>query len=361
MAKIDSFFKAMHDQGSSDMHLGVGTSPLLRLSGTLQKIDYPPLTDDVLRPMLYEILSEKQIAHFEETHDLDFAYSAGGIARFRCNYYLKHTGIAAAFRLIPFEIRSLEELGTPPVLKQMCEYRHGLVLVTGPTGSGKSTTLAAMIDHVNSTTQKHILTLEDPLEFIHPVKQALVSQREMGDHSTSFAAALRAALREDPDVILVGEMRDLETIELAITAAETGHLVFATLHTNNAPKTVDRIIDVFPADRQAQVRAMLAESLRGVVSQALPRTANGQGRCAVYEVMVATPAIRSLIREQKIFQIGSAISTGRKEGMHTMDQHLVELVQAGKIKVSEAIKFSETPAALATKAGAMAAANAAAA
>jgi twitching motility protein PilT len=351
----------MCDQGSSDMHLGVGIPPLLRLSGTLKKIDYPPLTDEVLRPMLYEILTEKQIERFETTRDLDFAYSAEGIARFRANYYMKHTGIAAAFRVIPFEILSLEKLNAPDVFKNLCEYKNGLVLVTGPTGSGKSTTLAAMIDHVNATKHEHILTLEDPLEFIHPPKQALISQREIGDHSESFASALRAALREDPDVILVGEMRDLETIQLAISAAETGHLVFGTLHTNSAAKTVDRIIDVFPADRQSQVRTMLSESLRGVISQALPKTADGNGRCAAYEVMVATAAIRSLIREQKTFQITSAISTGRREGMHTMDQHLIELIHTGKIKLSEAMKFSENSAALATKAGAMAAADAAAA
>jgi twitching motility protein PilT len=351
MAKIDAFFKAMFEQGASDMHVSVGAPPILRLTGTLKKIDYPPLTDEVLRPMLYEMLTEKQIARFEETRDLDFGYSAAGIARFRCNVYMKHTGIAAAFRIIPFKIRTLDELSCPEVFKSMCDYKNGLVLVTGPTGSGKSTTLAAMIHHINQTSPEHILTLEDPLEFIHEPVQCMVSQREVGSHTDSFAVALRAALREDPDVILVGEMRDLETIQLAITAAETGHLVFGTLHTNSAPKTVDRIIDVFPADRQSQVRMMLAESLRGVISQQLLKRKDGKGRVAAYEVLVATSGVRSLIREQKTFQIASAIGTGRREGMQTMDQCVLDLAQRGIVTATEAVKFAESPAALIAKLG----------
>ena len=359
MAKIDAFFKAMFEQGASDMHLSVGAPPILRISGTLKKIDYPPLTDAVLRPMLYEILSERQIELFEKKSDLDFGYGAPGIARFRANYYLKQNGIAAAFRIIPFKIKTLDELNAPDTFKNMCEYKIGLVLVTGPTGSGKSTTLAALIDFINSECPDHILTLEDPLEFIHEPKKSMISQREIGGHTESFTAALRAALREDPDVILVGEMRDLETIQLAISAAETGHLVFGTLHTNNAPKTVDRIIDVFPADRQAQVRTMLAESLRGVISQQLLRRADGNGRIAAYEILVATPAVRSLIREQKTFQIGSSMSTGRKEGMQTMDQNLQELVQKGLVTIPEALKYAENVTLLAAKLGAQAPAKAA--
>jgi twitching motility protein PilT len=349
MAKLDAFFKVMAEQGASDMHLAVGGPPILRLQGALKKVDYPPFTEEVLRPMLYEVLTERQIEQFEKTHDLDFAYSSPGIARFRANFFLKHTGIAAAFRIIPFKIRTLDDLNAPGVFQSMCEYRNGLVLVTGPTGSGKSTTLAAMIHHINQNGHEHILTLEDPLEFIHEPIKCMVSQREMGSHSENFASALRAALREDPDVVLVGEMRDLETIQLAISAAETGHLVFGTLHTNSAGKTVDRIIDVFPADRQAQVRAMLAESLRGVISQQLLLRADGKGRVAVYEVLVATPAVRSLIREGKTYQIPSIIGTSRREGMQTLEQSLVELVQKGSVSLEEAVKYSETPAALVAK------------
>jgi len=349
MARLDAFFKVMAEQGASDMHFAVGSPPILRMQGGLKKADYPPLTEEVLRPMLYEILSERQIEAFEKDRDLDFAYSAPGIARFRANFFMKHTGIAAAFRIIPFKIRTLEDLGAPAVFQTMCEYRNGIVLVTGPTGSGKSTTLAAMIHHINQSGHEHILTLEDPLEFIHEPVKCMISQREVGSHTESFASALRAALREDPDVVLVGEMRDLETIQLAISAAETGHLVFATLHTNSAGKTVDRIIDVFPADRQAQVRAMLAESLRGVISQQLLLRADGKGRVASYEVLVATTAIRSLIREGKTYQIPSIIGTSRREGMQTMEQALLELIQKKAITLDEAIKFSDSPAALVTK------------
>ena len=354
MAKIDAFLKMMGEQGASDMHMAVGAPPMLRINGTLQPIEYPPLTDEVLRPMLYEMLSERQIERFEKTHDLDFAYTAPGIARFRANLYLKFTGIAVAFRIIPLKARTLDEINAPPVFKTMCEYRNGLVLVTGPTGCGKSTTLASLIHYINQNADEHILTLEDPLEFIHEPINCLISQREIGAHSDSFTTALRAALREDPDVVLVGEMRDLETIQLAISAAETGHLVFGTLHTNNAVKTVDRIIDVFPADRQTQVRTMLAESLRGVICQQLLKRADGNGRIAAFEVLLATQAVRSLIREQKTFQIGSIISTGRKDNMQAMEQHLLELVQKRLVTLDEAIKHSETPAALMAKINAQA-------
>jgi len=346
MAKLDAFFRVVVEQDASDMHLAVGSPPVLRIRSVLKKVDYPPLTEEVLRPMLYEILTERQIEEFERTHDLDFSYSAPGIARFRVNFYMKHTGIAAAFRLIPFRIPTLDELGAPPVLKQMCEFRNGLVLVTGPTGSGKSTTLAAMIHHINQNNHEHILTLEEPLEFVHTPIKCMISQREIGTHTESFAKGLVAALHEDPDVVLVGEMRDLETIQLAITAAETGHLVFGTLHTNNASKTVDRIIDVFPADHQAQVRTMLSESLRGVISQQLLRRADNSGRVAAFEVLVATPAVRALIREQKTFQIPSIIATSRKEGMQTLDQALLNLALNKVITPEEALRFADAPATL---------------
>jgi len=351
MARLDSFFNLMVEEGASDLHLSVGALPMLRLQGSLKNMEHPPFSEEVLRSMLYEILADHQIERFEKVSDLDFGYSAPGIARFRCNYYRKHTGIAAAFRVIPYKIRSLDEIGAPAIFKSMCEFNNGLVLVTGPTGSGKSTTLAAMIAHVNATSHDHILTLEDPLEFIHEPQQCMVSQREVGSHTESFSAALRAALREDPDVILVGEMRDLETIKLAISAAETGHLVFGTLHTNNAGKTLDRVIDVFPSDQQAQVRAMLAESLRGVIAQQLLKRADGNGRVAVYEVLVATPAIRALIREAKTFQIPSMIGTGRKDGMQTFDQALVELVQKKLVTAEEALRVAESPATLSPKLG----------
>jgi twitching motility protein PilT len=361
MPKIDGFFKVMREQGASDLHLAVGSPPVLRIHGTLKKADYPPLTDEVLRPMLYEILTERQIDKFEKTHDLDFGYAAAGIARFRANFYRKATGVAAAFRIIPFKVLSLDELGAPEVFKSMCDFKNGLVLVTGPTGSGKSTTLAALINHINQHSHHHIITLEDPLEFVHEPANCMISQREIGSHTESFASALRASLREDPDVVLVGEMRDLETIQLAISAAETGHLVFGTLHTNNAAKTVDRVIDVFPTDRQAQVRTMLAESLRGVIAQQLLRRADGKGRVAAYEVLVATPAVRSLIREQKTFHLYSTISTGRKDGMQTLDQHLLELALKRTVTVEEALNYAEHPTALQGKTAHLAAPASAAA
>jgi twitching motility protein PilT len=349
MSMLDAFFKVTVENGASDLHLAVGSPPMLRLNGILKKVDYPTLTEDVLRTMMYEILTEAQIEHFEKTRDIDFSYSAEGIARFRVNYFRKHTGLAAAFRAIPFKITTLEQLGTPDVLKNLCSFRSGLVLVTGPTGSGKSTTLASLIHHINATKNEHIITLEDPLEFLHEPIKCMISQREVGSHTDSFSTGLRAALREDPDVVLVGEMRDLETIQLAITAAETGHLVFGTLHTNNASKTVDRIIDVFPPDRQPQVRTMLAESLRGVIAQQLLKRADGKGRVAAYEVLVATQALRAIIREQKTFQIPSIIATSRKDGMQTLDQALSELAVKKVITPEDAAKYSEAPAALLAK------------
>jgi twitching motility protein PilT len=343
MARIDSFFKVMVDQQASDMHLAVGYPPILRIHGSLRRVDYPPLTDSALRPMLYEVLTEKQIERFEKKRDLDFSYTAPDIARFRANFFMKNTGLAAVFRRIPLHIASLDQIGAPARFKSFGDFKNGLILVTGPTGSGKSTTLAAIIDHINRAATEHVITLEDPLEFIHQPVNCVISQREIGTHSESFASGLRSALREDPDVILVGEMRDLETIQLAISAAETGHLVLGSLHTTSAAKTVDRIIDVFPPDRQPHVRTMLSESLRAVVSQQLVLRADGNGRVAAFEVMLVNSAIRTLIREQKTFQISSVISTSRKEGMQTLDQALRELVQKSVITADEAARFADAP------------------
>jgi len=336
MARIDALFKMMKDQGASDLHLSTGSSPIFRLHGEMERLNFKSLTHEDLKAIIYEILSEKQIREFEERHDLDFAYSVQGLARFRGNVLMQHRGIAAVFRIIPSKILSVEDLGLPDGVIRFTQLKKGLVLVTGPTGSGKSTTLAAMIDHINSSRKDHILTLEDPLEFIHENKQSLFNQRQIGDHSDTFTSALRAALREDPDVILVGEMRDLETISLAMTAAETGHLVFGTLHTNSAAKTIDRIIDAFPRDAQEQIRTMLSESLKGVVCQQLLKTADGKGRVAALEIMVGTPAIANLIREGKTFQIPSIIQTARKDGMQLMDQHLLDLFKTKRITPEEA-------------------------
>lgn len=343
MAKLDAFFKSIVETGASDMHLTVGAPPILRISGHLTPIEYADMTEEVLRALLYEILTERQIEEFEKNWDLDFAYSAPNIARFRCNIYVSRMGVAAAFRMIPFEMPRLEDLGAPPIFKELCDRKSGLVLITGPTGSGKSTTMAAMINYINESRAEHIITLEDPLEFIHETKNGVISQREIGTHCKSFAQGLRSSLREDPDVVLVGEMRDLETIQLAITAAETGHLVFGTLHTRSAAKTVDRIIDVFPTDRQEQIRAMLAESLQGVISQALLRRADGLGRVGAFEILTFTQGVASLIRERKTHQILSVMQTGKKEGMQTMDQHLVQLVEQKLIAQSEAEKYAENP------------------
>lgn len=338
MAKIDALFKMMQQQGSSDLHISTGAPPIFRLHGEMIRHKSPELTNDQVRTLLYEILSKDQVQQFEETRDLDFAYEVPGLARFRGNILDTYRGMAAVFRIIPSKILTADELKLPEGVRKMTRFQKGLVLVTGPTGSGKSTTLAAMIDLINSTRKEHILTLEDPLEFIHQNKLSLVNQRQIGAHSLSFANALKAALREDPDIILVGEMRDLETIELAMSAAETGHLVFGTLHTNSAPKTIDRIIDVFPVDAQEQVRTMLGESLKGVVCQQLLKTADGKGRAAALEIMLGSAAIGNLIREGKTFQIPSMIQTARNEGMQLMDTHLMELLNAGKINAGEAFR-----------------------
>ena len=338
MAKIDALFKMMKEQGASDLHLSTGAPPIFRLHGEMSRLQFKALGHEELTAILYEILTEKQRADFEAKKDLDFAYAIAGLARFRGNMLMTHRGIAAVFRIIPSKILSADDLKLPEGVRKMTHLKKGLVLVTGPTGSGKSTTLAAMIDLINSTRKEHILTLEDPLEFIHENKESLINQRQIGEHSESFTASLRAALREDPDVILVGEMRDLETISLAMSAAETGHLVFGTLHTNSAAKTIDRIIDVFPKDSQEQVRAMLSESLKGVVCQQLLRTADGKGRVAALEIMVGNPAIGNLIREGKTFQIPSIIQTAKRDGMQLMDQHLLDLLKTRLIAAEEAYR-----------------------
>jgi twitching motility protein PilT len=325
------------DNKASDLHLTVGLPPAVRVHGEIETMEAPPLTREQTHDLIYQIMSDRQRARFEEMHDVDFSLDFGEGGRFRVNTFMGHRGVGAVLRVIPSGIKSVEELGIPQVVSKMAEYERGLVLVTGPTGSGKSTTLAALIDQINCTRHGHILTIEDPIEFVHPHKACVVNQREVGPHTHSFANAIRGALREDPDVILVGEMRDLETISLAVSAAETGHLVFGTLHTSSAAQTIDRIIDVFPAHQQAQIRAQLSESIRGVVAQTLLKTANGKGRAAAVEILVSTPAVRNLIREGKTFQLPSVIQTGVKEGMQTIEQSLSELVVTGRVAQEEAL------------------------
>lgn len=331
MAKLDELFKIMKQQGASDLHITTGAPPILRLHGQMVSMNYRELTAEEVQGLVFEILTEKQKRQFVETWELDCSYQLEGVARFRCNVFMQRKGLGAVFRIIPEKIKTAEELGLPAVLIEFTQEHKGLVLVTGPTGSGKSTTLASLIHHINMHQRCHILTVEDPIEFVHQSQLSLVNQREVSTQTKSFANALRAALREDPDVILVGEMRDLETISLAMTAAETGHLVFGTLHTSSAPKTIDRIIDVFPEAQQAQVRVMLSESLRGVVSQTLLPRADQQGRVAVLEVMVNTPAVSNLIREGKTFQIPSAMQTGKSQGMITFESSVEELLRKGLI------------------------------
>ncbi len=331
MAQIDAFFRQMKDHGASDLHMVVGFPPLLRLRGDLVPLDAPVLTPETNRQMLFEILAPEQQAALEEKKDFDKAYELEGVGRFRCNFLYQHRGIGAVFRIIPTKILTLDQLGMPEVVKKIANYERGLVLVTGPTGSGKSTTMAAIIDMINDTYPKHIITIEDPLEFVHPNKKCIFSQREIGTHAESFAKALMVANREDPDVILVGEMRDLETIALALTCAELGILVFGTLHTNSAAKTIDRIINAFPADQQAQTRTMLSESLKAVIAQQLLKTRDGKGRCAAIEVLIGSSALASIIRDGKITQVDSLIQTGKSQGMQSMDQHLQQLLGAGKI------------------------------
>jgi twitching motility protein PilT len=320
------------DRRASDLHITAGAAPMLRQRGRLTPMDgYPVLTPTDTREIVYSILSDGQRQKFENNWQIDFAYQIPGQGRFRVNAYFQRSAVGAAFRLIPFEVVPLENLGLPPVVADFATKPRGLVLVTGPTGSGKSTTLASIIDVINSNREEHIMTIEDPIEFLHRHKKCMVNQRELGSDAQTFADALRAALRQDPDVILVGEMRDLETIGTAITAAETGHLVFATLHTQDAPQTIDRIIDVFPSEQQGQVRAQLSVALQGIMTQTLLPTADGSGRCVAAEVLIPTPAVRNLIREGKTHQVYSVIQTGGSHGMQTMDASLAGLVRSGKI------------------------------
>jgi twitching motility protein PilT len=330
------------EQGASDCHLSAGEPPMIRIHGDLKKLDHAPLTKEQAHALVYDIMNDAQRKAFEETHECDFSFEMGAVARFRVNVFMQRKGEGAVFRTIPTKILTLEQLEMPAILKQLCEKEKGLILVTGPTGSGKSTTLAGMVDYLNETFEGHILTVEDPIEFVHQSKKCLVNQRELGPHTNSFANALRAALREDPDVILVGEMRDLETIQLALTAAETGHIVFGTLHTSSAPKTVDRIIDVFPPNQQAQIRAQFAESIEAVITQTLLKKRGG-GRVAALEIMTGTTAVRNLVREGKIHQIPGTMQVSQKDGMQTMDMALQNLVSRGLVSKEEAQAKSTNP------------------
>ncbi len=336
MAKIDAFFKLMFDQGASDLHLTSGQQPILRLHGDLERVKYQVLENDELKAMLYEIAPETKMKVFEETGDVDFGYEIPGVARFRANFFQQKYGCGAVFRQIPTKILTTKDLGLPPILSRAAMLHKGLILVTGPTGSGKSTTLAALIDHANRNRKDHIITIEDPIEFVHQSQGCVVNHREVGLHTKSYATALRGALREDPDIILVGEMRDLETTRLAVEAAETGHLVFATLHTTNAAKTVDRIIDIFPSEEQGQIRSSLSTSLKVVVAQNLFKRVDRKGRCAVLEVMIGTAAIANLIRENKTFQIPSAMQVGKKYGMQTLDDAIMEVLSKKWVSPEEA-------------------------
>jgi twitching motility protein PilT len=328
---------------ASDLHLSAGLPPMIRVHGDVRRINLPPLEHKDVHAMIYDIMNDGQRKTYEEMLECDFSFDITGLARFRVNAYNQERGAAAVLRTIPSKVLSLADLNCPAIFADLALKPRGLVLVTGPTGSGKSTTLAAMVNHVNETEYAHILTIEDPIEFVHESKKCLINQREVGPHTLSFNNALRSALREDPDVILVGEMRDLETIRLALTAAETGHLVFGTLHTSSAPKTIDRIIDVFPSDEKEMVRAMLSESLQAVISQALLKTKDGSGRVAAHEIMIATPAIRNLIREAKIAQMYSSIQTGSNVGMQTLDQTLTDLVRRNVISSATARSAAKTP------------------
>lgn len=330
------------EQKASDCHLSAGEPPMIRIDGDLKKLDLPALTQEQVHVLIYDIMSDGQRRAFEESHECDFSFALADKARFRVNVFMQRKGEAAVFRTIPTKILTIEDLGLPQIFKQLCEKEKGLILVTGPTGSGKSTTLAAMVDYLNSTYEGHILTVEDPIEFVHPSKKCLVNQRELGPHTHSFSNALRAALREDPDIILVGEMRDLETIQLALTAAETGHIVFGTLHTSSAPKTVDRVIDVFPPAQQAQVRSQFAESIEAVITQTLLKKKSG-GRIAAHEIMTGTTAVRNLIREGKIHQIPGTMQVSQKDGMQTMDMALQTLVTRGLVTREEAQSKSMNP------------------
>ena len=335
MAKIDAFFKLMNEQGASDLHLVAGSPPALRIRGDIERIKYKVLDNDDLRSMLYEIAPEQKIKTFEETGDIDFGYEIPGLARYRANFFMQKYGVGAVFREIPSTIMTAEQLGLPPVVSKLASLPRGLVLVTGPTGSGKSTTLAAIVDVSNRVRKDHIITVEDPIEFVHTSQGCIVNHREVGIHTESFSTALRGALREDPDIILVGEMRDLETISLAVEAASTGHLVFSTLHTSSAYKTVDRVIEVFPSHEQPLIRSTLADGLRAVIAQVLFKRIDRKGRVVALEILIASPAVRNLIREGKTHQIPSMIQTGKKYGMVLLDDSIMELYKKGMVSAEE--------------------------
>ncbi len=331
------------ERDASDVHLSVGSAPIIRVNGVLERLDYPRLTSNDTRELIYSILSQDQRQRLENEWEIDFSYSVPGRARFRVNAYFQRNSLGAAFRLIPINIKPLEELGLPPALHNLTKKPRGFVIVTGPTGSGKSTSLAAMIDEINETRDEHIMTIEDPIEFLHRHKKCMVNQREVGADTKSFNRALKSVLRQDPDIILVGEMRDTETMATALTAAETGHLVFATLHTQDAPQTIDRIIDVFPPHQQEQIRVQLSTTLMGVCTQQLLPTADGRGRVVACELLIPTPAVRNLIREGKVHQIYSVMQTGTQFGMQTMDAALADLVRRGTISRELAVRRSSTP------------------
>lgn len=333
--KLDELLKFSFQQGASDLHISAGLPPMIRVDGDVRRINVPDLTEDNVRDLVYTAMNDDQVRNFEEVWEADFSMAVKDVARFRVNVFNQNRGLAAVFRSIPDTILTLEQLGCPDSFKDIIDVPRGLVVVTGPTGSGKSTTLAAMMNYLNESKNEHILTIEDPIEFVHESKKCLINQREVHRDTRSFSNALRSALREDPDIILVGEMRDLETIRLALTAAETGHLVFGTLHTSSAAKTIDRIIDVFPGDEKQLVRSMLSESLRAVIAQTLLKKIGG-GRTAAWEIMIGTSAIKNLIREDKVAQMYSAIQTGRAHGMQTLDGHLKELVKANLVDYDQA-------------------------
>jgi twitching motility protein PilT len=339
MAALDDLLKLTKQHNASDLHLTSGSPPYLRIHGEMLRLNYKSVSAEVCQGLIFEILTERQRESFQENMELDFSHSVRGLGRFRVNVFMQRNGLGAVFRLIPENIQTISELGLPDQILDLVDVSEGLVLVTGPTGSGKSTTLASIIHTINERERAHIITIEDPIEFVHHNKQSLINQREVSSHTHSFSNALRAALREDPDIILVGEMRDLETMSLALTAAETGHLVFATLHTNSAVKTVDRIIDVFPEGQQGQIRSMLSESLRGIVAQALLPRADGKGRAAVAEILFNVPAVANLIREGKGYQIASVMQTGRAHGMLTFESSVNELTRSGLITRDEGQNF----------------------
>src|SRR5712675_1218842 len=337
MARLDDLLRQMRQQGASDLHLTSGSAPYMRIHGDMVKLNYKSVSPETCQSLIFEILTDKQKELFREEWDLDLSYPLAGVGRFRVNVFMQRHGVSGVFRLIPEEIKTIRELDLPEQLASLIDVSEGLVLVTGPTGSGKSTTLASLIHTINKESQAHIITVEDPIEFVHENQRCLISQREIASHTKSFNAALRAALREDPDIILVGEMRDLETISLAITAAETGHLVFGTLHTNSAIKTIDRVIDVFPVDQQEQIRIMVSESLRGIISQQLVPRADGKGRVLALETLPNTPAVANVIREAKTFMLPGIIQTGKKQGMQLMDDALGALRDNGWIAAEEAL------------------------